>query len=139
MTTSSPTICARMSPAVAPLARRRPISRVRCVTVCHSTPVSPIATIRRRNPAITPAPISGPSTIVKRVSRIWASGLTSKDHSGRDRLQALDEPLLEGRRRPRAKAHEQVVGRPPLDVVQPVPLEEVVLGRRELAVLAEVA
>ncbi len=44
-----------MSGIAAPLARRRPISRVRWVTVCHTTPVRPSATMSSRNAGDDPA------------------------------------------------------------------------------------
>ena len=49
----------RMSPRVAPAARRMPISGMRWVVFCQSTPNRPNATINSRNAAITAITISG--------------------------------------------------------------------------------
>ena len=66
---------------VAPLARRRPNSRIRCVTLCHTTPVRPSATISSRNTAMVPTTISGLAYWRSLSSRIVSSVCTSNDQS----------------------------------------------------------
>ena len=66
----------------APLARRSPISRVRCVTFCQRTPSTPNATISMRKPATRPTAASGANAKRLNESRIAASVVTSKDQPG---------------------------------------------------------
>ena len=59
ITAISAITCRAHEPTDAPAARRRPNSRSRWMTLCHTTPVSPSATISSRNPASTASTLNG--------------------------------------------------------------------------------
>ena len=65
-----------MSPALAPSARRRPISGMRCVVFCHSTPNRPKATITSKKAAITDSIVNGIICVPSIDLRPSGSGVT---------------------------------------------------------------
>ena len=78
------------------MARRRPISRVRCVTFCQSTPVRPSATIEHQEAGHDRPTIERREREAsRRVAHRDASAAPSNDHVGATRLQPLEQPLLE--------------------------------------------
>ena len=123
---------ARTLGIVAPLARRRPNSRMRCVTLCHTTPVRPSADHQQQECRRSCRRPPAGSVYWRSLSlRMVSSGCTSNDQSSGDRHRPLDQRLLERGRRAGSQPHEQALGQRRLRVrvVEPHPVEQVVARR----------
>ena len=122
--------------AEAPIARRRPISRVRRVTFCQSTPVRPRATMSRRKPAtrLTRARARGTAGSCAGAPSRAARGARPVGATASGRLQ---EALLELGGRPGPDLHHAGRREAVLRVARPVPQEHVAPRRGELTVVPE--
>ena len=139
---TSPTSCRRMFATVAPFARRRPISRVRCVTCSQSTPVSPMAD---HDAAGTPRrcrrPRAARARTCEAVSRDCGSGSAWNVQSGaaarsRATARSSNAAVVPGLTRMTISriGSDLVAG-----IVEPARLKRKFSGAAILAVLAEVA